>query len=130
MNPSLGDAMTDTNSLPFQVTALLPLIPVRDLAVAAEFYNNWIGRSADLEPDAGLAEWELAKGMWLQVAEKPETAGTSVVRLGVEDTIKARESLIERGVEVDEIQEFGGFVRIADFRDPDGNRFTLVQDLM
>jgi predicted enzyme related to lactoylglutathione lyase len=114
---------------PFPVTMLLPLVPVRSAPAAAGFYRSWFGRDADTTVDPTMLEWQLAPGMWLQVAEKPETAGSAVIRLGVDDAAAARTTLLGRGIAVDEPVDYGGFVRVADFRDPDGNRFSLVQDL-
>ena len=49
------------------------------------------------------------------------------LHLVVEDIVKARTQLVRRGVEVGEIQDFGGGVRGADFADPDGNTFELQE---
>ena len=40
---------------------------------------------------------------------------------------EARAELVRRGVEISEIQDFGGGVKGADFSDPDGNTFKLQQ---
>ncbi|GAA0899592.1 VOC family protein [Pseudonocardia zijingensis] len=121
--------MADNTSNPFPTTSIYPLVPVRDMAAAVEFYRTWMGRDADIVVEPTMQEWQLAPGMWLQVAEKRETAGTSVIRIGVDDVAVARTSLVERGLDVDEPVDYFGVVRVADFRDPDGNRFSLVQEL-
>jgi predicted enzyme related to lactoylglutathione lyase len=123
------NGVADNTSNPFPTTSIYPLVPVRDMAAAVEFYRTWMGRDADIVVEPTMQEWQLAPGMWLQVAEKRETAGTSVIRIGVDDVAVARTSLVERGLDVDEPVDYFGVVRVADFRDPDGNRFSLVQEL-
>lgn len=123
----MADNVLDSN--PFLTNSLYPLVPVRDMSAAVEFYRRWTGREADIVVEPTMQEWQLAPGMWLQVAQKAETAGTSVVRIGVDDVAAARKALLERGVDVDEAVDYFGVVRVADFRDPDGNRFSLVQEL-
>jgi predicted enzyme related to lactoylglutathione lyase len=123
----MAESAPDTN--PVSATSLTPLIPVRDMATAVAFYRKWLGRDADIVVDPTMQEWQLGPGMWLQVAEKPQAAGTCVVRLGVDEVAAARTSLLERGIDVDEPVDYYGFVRVADFRDPDDNRFSLVQEL-
>ena len=49
------------------------------------------------------------------------------MHLVVADIDAARAELVGRGVEVSEIQDFGGGVRGADFADPDGNTFELQE---
>ena len=45
----------------------------------------------------------------------------------VDDIEAARAELIERGVEVSEVHDFGGGVKGAEFSDPDGNSFELQE---
>jgi len=49
------------------------------------------------------------------------------LHLVVEDIVGARAELVQRGVEVGEIRDFGGGVKGADFADPDGNSFELQE---
>jgi predicted enzyme related to lactoylglutathione lyase len=45
----------------------------------------------------------------------------------VEDIAAARAELVQRGVEISEIHDFGGGVKGADFADPDGNSLELQE---
>ena len=45
----------------------------------------------------------------------------------VEDIAEARAELVRRGVEIGELQDFGGGVKGADFSDPDGNKVELQE---
>jgi predicted enzyme related to lactoylglutathione lyase len=49
------------------------------------------------------------------------------LHLVVDDITKVRADLMDRGVEVSEIHDFGGGVKGADFSDPDGNTFELQE---
>jgi predicted enzyme related to lactoylglutathione lyase len=48
------------------------------------------------------------------------------VHLVVDDIAEARRSLVEKGVDVSEIQDMGG-VMYAYFADPDGNSWALQE---
>jgi catechol 2,3-dioxygenase-like lactoylglutathione lyase family enzyme len=45
----------------------------------------------------------------------------------VEDIEAARDELVRRGVEVGDVQDFGGGVKGAGFADPDGNTLELQE---
>jgi predicted enzyme related to lactoylglutathione lyase len=55
--------------------------------------------------------------------------GTKKATFVVTDLERARQNLIDKGVEVDEIKTLGEWVRLAFFCDPDGNVFGLRQNL-
>jgi predicted enzyme related to lactoylglutathione lyase len=115
---------------------LIP-IPVSDVDLAIAFYADKLGftKDFDVQPMEGVRVVQLT----------PEGSGCSVgfgsgldvyggvpgsvrgVHLVVEDIDEARAELVGRGVEVGEIQDFGGGVRGADFSDPDGNSFELQE---
>ena len=115
---------------------LIPL-PVSDVDRAIAFYEGTLGftKDFDVTPSEGVRIVQLT----------PEGSGCSVgfgtgpdvyagepgsvrgVHLVVEDITAVRAELLGRGVEVGEIQDFGGGVRGADFSDPDGNTFELQE---
>lgn len=109
-------------------------IPVSDVDRAKSFYIDQVGFNADhdhevsdevrfvqLTPPGSACSITLGKGL-------VDTPPGSVQGLQcvVEDVAAAREQLLERGVEVSEVEEFpwGLFVF---FRDPDGNSWALQQ---
>ena len=116
---------------------LVPL-PVSDVDRAIAFYRGKLGfkLDVDVQPSEGVRVVQLT----------PEGSGCSVgfgtgldvyagqpgsvrgLHLVVEDIAEARAELVSRGVQVGEIQDFGGGVKGADFSDPDGNTFEL-QDM-
>jgi predicted enzyme related to lactoylglutathione lyase len=49
------------------------------------------------------------------------------LHLVVEDITEAHAELVRRGVEIGEIQDFGGGVKGAGFSDPDGNSLELQE---
>src|SRR5512132_1958582 len=112
----------------------LVAVPVSDVDRAKTFYTEKVGFNADhdhrvseeirfvqLTPPGSACSIALGTGI---VDTQPGSAqGLQVV---VSDINAARAELVERGVEVSEVQEFpwGSFVF---FRDPDGNGWSVQQ---
>lgn len=112
---------------------LVPL-PVSDVDRAKTFYAEKVGFSVDLD-HRGNDEFRVVQltppGSACSIAFGIgiiETAPGSVqgLHLVVPDINAARSQLLERGVEVGEVQDLGG-VLYAPFSDPDGNGWTLQQ---
>jgi len=113
----------------------LVAVPVSDVDRAKTFYVEMVGFVADhdhtvsdelrfvqLTPLGSACSIAIGKG--IVDAPPGSVAGLQLV---VADIHQARKELLERGVEVEEVQEFpwGSFVF---FSDPDGNRWS-VQEL-
>ncbi len=112
----------------------LVAIPVSDVDRAKAFYTEQVGFNADydatpsddirfvqLTPPGSACSIAIGKGI---VDREPGSVhGMQVV---VADVNAARTELVERGVEVTEVQKFdwGSFVFFAD---PDGNRWAVQQ---
>jgi predicted enzyme related to lactoylglutathione lyase len=109
-------------------------VPVSGVDRAKAFYTDQIGFNADhdhqvtddlrfvqLTPPGSACSIAIGAGM--PQAEPGSVRGLQVV---VADVSAARAELVERGVEVTEVQEFpwGSFVF---FDDPDGNGWALQQ---
>ena len=115
---------------------LIPL-PVSDVDRAIAFYTDKLGftKDFDVQPSEGVRVVQLTPegsacsvgfGTGLEVyAGVP--GSVRGVHLIVEDLDAACAELAGRGVQVGEIQDFGGGVRGADFADPDGNGFELQE---
>jgi predicted enzyme related to lactoylglutathione lyase len=112
----------------------LVAIPVSDVDRAKAFYADKVGFNADhdfqvteeirfiqLTPPGSACS--IALGTGIVDSEPGSAAGLQLV---VSDINAARAELVERGVEVSEVQNFdwGSFVF---FRDPDGNRWAVQQ---
>jgi predicted enzyme related to lactoylglutathione lyase len=110
----------------------LVAIPVADVDRAKAFYTEQAGFNADhdhtvgdevrfvqLTPPGSACSIALGKG--IVDAEPGSVKGMQMV---VSDIHAAREQLVDRGVEVSEVQEFpwGSFVF---FSDPDGNGWAV-----
>ena len=115
---------------------LIPL-PVSDVDRSLSFYADQLGftKDFDVRPSEGVRIVQLTPegsgcsvgfgtGLDVYAGEPGSVRG---VHLVVEDLAEARAELVGRGVEVGEIQDFGGGVRGADFSDPDGNTFELQE---
>jgi hypothetical protein len=103
------------------------VLPVSDHAAAVGWYAKWIGRGPDVEPMAGVAEWQLADNAWIQVAHDPAAAGKTNVVIGVEDIDDHVASLAREGVTCGEIQDYD-FIKLSDLVDPAGNKINFVSE--
>ena len=109
-------------------------IPVSDVDRAKAFYTEKVGFNADhdhtvsdqirfvqLTPPGSACSIALGRGI-----VKSQPGCVQGLQLVVSDINAARAELVERGVEVSEVQEFewGSFVF---FSDPDGNGWSVQQ---
>jgi catechol 2,3-dioxygenase-like lactoylglutathione lyase family enzyme len=112
----------------------LVTIPVSDVDRAKSFYTEKVGFNADhdhrvsdelrfvqLTPPGSACSIALGTGLL-----DTEPGSAQGMQLVVADINSARKELVERGVEVSDVQEFdwGSFVF---FRDPDGNSWAVQQ---
>jgi catechol 2,3-dioxygenase-like lactoylglutathione lyase family enzyme len=112
----------------------LVALPVTDVDRAKQFYVEKLGFNADM--DATVSDemrfvqltppgsaCSIAIGLGITDAAPGSVRGMQVV---VDDVAKAREELVERAVDVSDVQEFpwGKFVYLAD---PDGNAWALQE---
>lgn len=112
----------------------LVAVPVSDVERAKTFYSEQLGFTVDhdhtvrdeirfvqLTPPGSACSIALGEG--IVDAPPGSVAGLQLV---VADIHQARTELVERGVEVSDVQEFpwGSFVF---FGDPDGNRWSVQQ---
>jgi catechol 2,3-dioxygenase-like lactoylglutathione lyase family enzyme len=115
---------------------LIPL-PVSNVDRAIDFYADKLGftKDFDVQPSEGVRVVQLTPegsgcsvgfGTGLDVY-RGEPGSVRGLHLVVDDIDGVRAELVRRGVEVGEIQDFGGGVRGADFSDPDGNTFELQE---
>jgi predicted enzyme related to lactoylglutathione lyase len=118
-----------------QMKLELIAVPVSDVDRAKAFYVDKVGFNPDhdhtvsdeirfvqLTPPGSACSIAIGKGL-LQRSEPGSLEGLQMV---VEDIEAAHAALVERGVEVSEIQDmpWGSFVF---FSDPDGNGWALQQ---
>jgi predicted enzyme related to lactoylglutathione lyase len=112
----------------------LVAIPVSDVDRAKAFYTEGVGFNADhdytvsdeirfvqLTPPGSACSIALGKGI-----VETEPGSVQGMQLVVPDIEAARAELVERGVEVSDVQNFpwGDFVF---FNDPDGNGWSVQQ---
>ncbi len=115
---------------------LIPL-PVSDVDRAIAFYTDKLGFTKDfdvqvsegvrvvqLTPEGSGCSVGFGTGLDAYAGEPGSVRGLHLV---VEDITQARAELARRGVEIGEIQDFGGGVRGVDFSDPDGNTLELQE---
>jgi predicted enzyme related to lactoylglutathione lyase len=112
-------------------------IPVADVDRAKAFYADRLGFTLDVDvtPADGVRVVQLTPpgsacsvGFGTGVPAYEGTPGTiRGLHLVVDGIERARAELIERGVDVGDIQDVGGGVRYAAFQDIDGNGWTLQE---
>ena len=115
-------------------------IPVSDVDRAKAFYAEKVGFNVDLDVSADTDHRVSDERRVVQLTP-PGSACSIAFGIGIVDTPPgsvqglhlvvsdieaARAELIDRGVEVGEVQDLGG-VLYAPFSDPDGNGWTLQQ---
>jgi hypothetical protein len=107
---------------------VIAVLPVTDYGAATSWYTTLLGRGPDVEPDEGVAEWQIAENAWIQVSADPASAGRSTVVIGVSD-IEAHVAACQvAGVATEEINDYG-FIKMSNVTDPAGNTIMFVQDL-
>jgi predicted enzyme related to lactoylglutathione lyase len=112
----------------------LVAVPVSDVGRAKDFYVNKVGFNADhdhqvldelrfvqLTPPGSACSIALGTG----IVEMPP-GSVKGLQLVVPDADAARAELLERGVEVGEVQEFP-WGRFVFFEDPDGNGWSVQE---
>jgi predicted enzyme related to lactoylglutathione lyase len=113
-------------------------IPVSDVDRAKSFYAEKVGFNVDLDvkgsgemremrvvqltPPGSACSISIGTG----ILETPP-GSVQALHLVVSDIKAARAELVERGVELGEIQEHARGVSYASFSDPDGNGWLLQQ---
>ncbi len=115
-------------------------IPVSDVDRAKAFYAEKVGFNVDLDVSADT-DHRVSGEMRVVQPTPPGSACSIAFGIGVVDTPPgsvqalhlvvsdinaARAELVDRGVEVGEVQDLGG-VLYAPFSDPDGNGWVLQQ---
>jgi len=109
--------------------SVIAVVPVTDQVTAVTWYKKLLGRNADVVPIDGVAEWQLAEKIWLQVTTDPDNAGNTTVIVSVSDIDEQRTACAEANVSLGEVVEYPGIVKMVDASDPDGNKITFVQEL-
>jgi predicted enzyme related to lactoylglutathione lyase len=115
-------------------------IPVSDVDRAKAFYAEQVGFNVDLDVSAATDPRVSDERRVVQLTP-PGSACSIAFGIGIVDTPPgsvqglhlvvsdinaARAELLERGVDVGEVEDLGG-VLYAPFSDPDGNGWTLQQ---
>ncbi len=105
-------------------------VAVGDLAAATMWYEQVVGRPADLAPSETieLAEWRFELGGALQLFVDKDRAGQSSATLVVPRMEPELEAVRAAGIRVGRTTD-SPFVRTAILSDPDGNRVVIAQSL-
>ncbi len=113
-------------------------IPVSDVDQAKAFYMDKVGFNLDLDvqPGNGMRVVQLTPpgsacsiviGTGMSEIAKMPPGSVKALHLVVADVGKAREALVGRGVEVSEVEDHGGGVKVVSFSDLDGNSWVFQE---
>jgi catechol 2,3-dioxygenase-like lactoylglutathione lyase family enzyme len=126
-----------TNSDKLEMKFELVPVPVGDIDRAKDFYVEKLGFDVDVDVEPGGdvrvvqltppgSACSIVLGAGLpQIAMDPGTIRG--LHLVVRDIAEARETLMDKGIEIAEIDEQAQGVKYAGFSDPDGNTWTLQE---
>jgi catechol 2,3-dioxygenase-like lactoylglutathione lyase family enzyme len=98
--------------------------PVRDFAIAREWYERLLG-APTFFPNDVEAVWELGPHQYVYIVEEPEHAGHAVTTVMVTDLDHRREAIADQGIEPTLEETYDNGVRKVTYADPDGNRFAF-----
>lgn len=99
---------------------------VADSAAGLAWYTKFMGRPADDQPFAGMAQWRNMGGAGLQLWQDADRAGKAIMTIVVPDLAQEQARLAAAGLPIGEIVT-GTFGGIAEFSDPEGNRIHLAE---
>lgn len=113
---------------------LVVKVDVTDLDRSLEWYKEKLGFQLDGRHSAGTWRQLTLSGLpntALGLYLNPDGAGLGGKKATfvVTDIAVARDGLLRAGVEVDEVVQLGDWVKLAFFRDPDGNVFGIRQNI-
>lgn len=100
-------------------------IPVAELEPAIDWYERFLGSSADMTPNEKERAWRLTDGGWLYVVEDGDRAGNALVTLMVDDLDARIGDLNSRGIETGQVEQLNERTRKLEVDDPEGNRIGL-----
>lgn len=108
------------------ITSVTVGLPVTDIEASCLWYGAVFERAEpDLEPDEGIAEYEVG-GIWIQLYEDGDAEENPVsVRFGVDDVAAQHARIGALGIDVGPVECVDGAVDWFDVRDPDGNVLSL-----
>jgi predicted enzyme related to lactoylglutathione lyase len=109
-----------------QIQGIYAALATNDIKAAEDFYTKLFDRGPDDRPMDGLIQWRNVAGANIQIFSEPENAGFGRCTIVVPDMDEAREFLARVGAPFTGEKQ-GDFGKIAQTRDPDGNRITLAE---
>ena len=101
--------------------ALFAGVYVSDFQAATQWYGRLFGQEPSFFPNDIEAVWELAEYRSVYIKVQPDSAGSSVVTVFVDDLVERVVAIAERGIEPSTREAYENGVHKVVYRDPDGN---------
>ena len=101
-------------------------LPVRNLALALDWYAAFFGRPAD-EIVGDEAMWQVSGSTWVFVAPDTERAGGGLMTLGVDSIEPYLSRWQAAGLAHEPVETYDNGVRHVTIVDPDGNSLSLAE---
>ena len=115
------------NGNAIQIDVLFSGVPVADLERSTAWYEQLLGRPADIVVNDNEMMWKIAEHAWMYVVVDSERAGRALVAMAVPDLDNVTEAIAARGLDVTSIEILPGAGRKAYFVDPDGNSIAIIE---
>ena len=96
-------------------------MPVKEYAVALQWYEKLLGCPPTFVASETEAVWDLEPHCSIFIHEMPERAGHAIHSIFVNDFDTLVAQISERGIEPTKREEYKNGVRKALYHDPDGN---------
>ncbi|NTS78484.1 VOC family protein [Catenovulum sp. SM1970] len=111
------------------VSSVISILPVQNFEQALTWYQTLMGRTPDIVPMEGIAEWQIVENAWIQVSFDPERAGQTTVVLCVDNLAAQYQRCIDANLAIGEIVEYPEIIKMAEVNDPEGNKLSFVEDI-
>jgi predicted enzyme related to lactoylglutathione lyase len=102
-------------------------IAVADFGAALAWYEQLLGRPADIIVKDDEVMWRIADAAWLYVTGDPSRSGHALVTVAVADLDETVALIEDRGLRSAPIETIAGAGRKAAFTDPEGNMTTFIE---
>lgn len=121
----------------FTMKLQVVMLPVADVDKSIEFYRDKVGFNLDHDVNHGEvrvvqftppgSDCSIVMGENMEALQQMKAGAIRGLHLVVDDLDGVRDHLLKNNIEVSEIVDYGGGIRMAGFSDLDGNSWALQE---